>query len=380
MRGVSRSRPRVLWACGVVAALVIAGCGTTGTTGVTVSGHRLTIYASEPPGSTGGQVATDVIDAERLALTQSGSTVGSFTVDLRVLHGREISDNARAAIQDQTAIAYLGEVVPGTSQDSLPINNQLDLLQVSPTDTAVYLTQATPAVSGAPGKYYPSSSTYHRTFARVCPTTAQEAQAIVSRMQSLNAGSVYIASDGTPYGASIAAEVRADAPSHGLTIASAPGSAGAVFYGGNLPADAVAALNRYAAAGPAKLFVPSGLYSDSLVAGLSTAARARLYVSTPGFAPGAAPASAVSFATSFRTAYGHQPAPQAIFGYEAMAAVLSVLREAGASANKRATVVKDFLAITDRRSVLGTYSLHDGDTSLAPFTFARVRGGQLVVG
>ncbi|HLH66440.1 MAG TPA: hypothetical protein VKV27_12115 [Solirubrobacteraceae bacterium] len=388
MRGVPGVRSRVLgrWArpralrapaaC-AAAALALAGCATAGTAGVTVSGHRLTIYASEPPGLSGGQVAADVIDAERLAFDAGGGRVGDYTVAFRVLHEPETSDDARAAIEDQSAIAYLGEIVPGTSQVSLEITNQLDLLQVSPTDTAVYLTQATPSVPGSPDRFYPSLSSYHRTFARVVPTTAQEARAIVARMRALGAGSVYVASDGGLYGSSIAAEVRADAPAEGLTLAGDPASAGAVFYGSSSPGAAAAELDRAAAAGRAALFVPSALYSDSLAAALSPAAQQRLYVSVPGFAPGSEPAAAAAFERAFAAHYGHAPVPQAVFGYEAMAAVLAVLREAGSRADQRATVVRDFLAIRDRASVLGTYSLHDGDTTLAPFIFARVRDGRL---
>jgi hypothetical protein len=70
--------------------------------------------------------------------------------------------------------------------------------------------------------------------------------------------------------------------------------------------------------------------------------------------------------------------PQAIFGYEAMSAVLAVLRQAGIGAGTRSTVVTDFRTLHDRQSVLGTYSLSSGDTNLAPFVFGRARGGALV--
>ena len=68
---------------------------------------------------------------------------------------------------------------------------------------------------------------------------------------------------------------------------------------------------------------------------------------------------------------------EAIFGYEAMAAVLDVIHKAGQDANNRRTVVQDFFAIRDRpQSVLGPYSINAaGDTSIAPFVFNRVRAG-----
>jgi ABC-type branched-subunit amino acid transport system substrate-binding protein len=379
MLGASLHRPRAVIACGLLLALVLAGCATRTNSAVTVSGGALTIYASLPPGGAGGQTAADVLAAEHLALQQAGTTVGKFTVRLVTVHGREISDNARRAVQDKTAIAYLGEIQPGTSQDSVPITNELGLLQVSPTDTAAYLTQAVPEVSGSPTTFYPSRSTYHETFARMVPSSAQEANAITAEMHALGLTKLYVADDGTPYGATVTAEVRAAAAKQGLSLVSSAASADAVFYGGNTTARAARALDQAAAAnGTAKLFAPSALYDSTFVSGLSAAAQKNLYVSSPGFTPATLTPAGRQFITAFRSAYRHAPVPQAIFGYEAMSAVLAVLKEAGTGAGTRSTVVTDFGTLHDRQSVLGTYSISSGDTNLAPFVFGRARGGALV--
>jgi len=379
MRGLALLRPRALSVCAVLGLFAVAGCSSTSTSAVSVTGNTLTIYGSRPTAGAGGQVATDVLDAEQLAFQQNGSKIGKYTVSFVKLNGAELSDNPRTAVQNQSAIAYLGEIEPGTSQVSVEITNELDLLQVSPTDTAVYLTQATPADPGAPGKYYPSESSYHETFARVVPTTAKEAQAIVTEMQSLHLSKLYVAPpDDEPYGASIAQEVRADAPGHGLTVQSSPSGADAVFYGGNSVTAATSAVDRAADASPgAKLFLPSALYDSSFVSGLSASAQRNLYVSSPGFTASTLTPAGKQFETQFASTYGHAPAPQAIFGYEAMAALLAVLKEAGTAANDRAAVVADFRGIKNRQSVLGTYSIVNGDTTLAPFIFARVKNGTL---
>jgi branched-chain amino acid transport system substrate-binding protein len=380
MLGASLVRPRAAIACGLLAALALAGCAARTNSAVTVSGKTLTIYASRPPGGAGGQTAADVLDAEQLAFRQAGTTVGKFTVKLVTLHGKEISDNARRAVQDSTAIAYLGEIEPGTSQASVQITNELGLLEVSPTDTAAYLTEAVPVVSGSPSTFYPSRSTYHETFARMVPTSAREARAITAEMHSLGLSKLYVGDDGTPYGAAIAAEVRAGAGRQGLSLVSSLASADAVFYGGNTAAAATKALDQAAAAGSAKLFAPSALYDDSFVARLSAAAQKNLYVSSPGFGSSSLSPGGRQFITAFRSAYHHAPAPQAIFGYEAMSAVLAVLKEAGTGAGSRSVVVGDFRALHNRQSVLGTYSISNGDTNLAPFVFGRPRGGALVAG
>lgn len=379
MLGASLVRPRAATVCGVLSVLALSGCAGQTKSAVTVSGSTLTIYLSQPPRAEGGESAADVLHAEQLALRQAGTKVGRFTLSVHPpLEGAELSDNGRTAVQDKSAIAYLGEIEPGTSQDTVPITNELGMLQVSPTDTAVYLTQATPEVRGSPGTFYPSSSTYGQTFARVVPDSAQEAKTIAAEMHSLGLSKLYVGDDGGPYGRSIAAEVRADAGKQGLSIVSSASAADAFFYGGNTPSTALKALDQAASAGPAKLFVPSALYNYAFAAQLPAAAQRNLYISSPGFTASDLTPSGRQFVTAFTGAYGHAPVPEAIFGYEAASALIAVLKEAGSQAGSRATVVKDFRGLRNRQSVLGTYSLSAGETNIAPFVFGRVRSGRLV--
>ena len=152
-----------------------------------------------------------------------------------------------------------------------------------------------------------------------------------------------------------------------------------IFYGGLDGPPAAAALDRLAAAAPsAKLFVPSALYDDTLVAKLSPAAQANLYVSAPGLPATGQDAAAKAFSSAFQSTYGHAPQPQAVYGYETMAALLAVLKQLGANANSRARVVAGFRGLKDRSSALGTYSLTNGDTNVASFVIAHPAGGRLV--
>ncbi len=114
------------------------------------------------------------------------------------------------------------------------------------------------------------------------------------------------------------------------------------------------------------------------MSGLSSAAQARLRVSAPGFLPHDLPAAGKAFVSAFTGKYGHAPAPGAIFGYEAMSALLADLTAAKSAANQRATVVSDFRTSRRTDSAIGSYSISGGDPSIAPFILARVRGGQLV--
>ena len=375
-RVLARGRAACAWA---LLAAGLAGCtsGGAANSSVTVSGNRLTIYLSAAS-TNQPQVAKDVLDAERLAFKQGSTRVAGRSIRYLIVRGNTISAQARTVIQDKSAIAYLGEVVPHSSYASLGITNALDILQVTPTDTALELTQTTTAVPNAPDSYYESLSTYGRTFARVVPSSAEEALAQVQEMQSLGVRKLYAGNDGSAYGAAVANAVQRDA-SGKITVVSSPAGADGVFYGSATPAVAARYFNGVAGSNPsAKLFGPSALDAPSFTAALSSSVR-NLYISVPGFLPADLTPAGRTFVSAFKAAYGREPAVQAIFGYEAMAAVLAVLKQAGSSANSRTTVVKDFFAIKNRESVLGTYSINtNGDTSIAPFVFSRLAGGKLV--
>jgi branched-chain amino acid transport system substrate-binding protein len=380
MRSEARVRRVALTICALAgAAAAVTGC-TAPASNKTVSGGTLTVYAAVPPGGAGGQQAQDVLAAEQLAYQQSGGKVGSFRLRFVKLDGKQISDNARTVIQDVNAIAYLGEVIPGQSADSLGITNAQDILQVTPTDTAAALTQVTAAVPKSPNRYYESLSSNGRTFARVVPTTALEAKAQVQEMRAMNVSKLLIATDGTQYGAALAQAMRSNAASASIAVQSTASGADGVFYAGSSAPAATRLFDATASSSPTvKLFAPSSLADSAFAGQLSSSAR-NVYVSVPGFLPGGLTASArTRFVAPFVAAYHRTPAPQAIFGYEAMSAVLAVLREAGSSAGDRSTVVHDFFAIKNRNSVLGTYSINaNGDTNLAPFVFSRVVAGKLV--
>jgi Periplasmic binding protein len=367
----------------VVAAAAIGGCSAAQTTSSTISGTKLTIYASVPSS------ASDVGDAEKLALQQSGDKVNKFQIVLKTLPAdtiKQIADNARAADEDTTTIAYLGEFAPGASEQSVPITNQVGILEVSPTDNALELTTSSPAVSDSPNTFYPSRSTYGYTFGRIAPSSRLEASDLVSEMRSLGATKLYVANDGTDYGRAIAHAVQADAGSSLSATAGPPSAAkvtaagaDAVFYGGGSASAAVSFFNAVAAGAPkAKLFAPSALDSDAFASALNSAAAKNVYVSGPGFAHADLPAAGASFEHSFATAYGHAPAPGAIFGFAAMKTILDALGKAGSAADSRTTVANDFFSLNLPESAVGALKMtKDGDSNLTSIVFSHVRGGKL---
>ncbi len=124
---------------------------------------------------------------------------------------------------------------PGTSDQTVGITNALDVLQVSPTDTALELGQSTPAVSDAPKTYFQSWGTYGRTFAGSCPSSADEAKALVAEMKAQSVTSLFVANDGSDYGRALADAVRTDASAAGLTVASSASGASARLLRGDQP-------------------------------------------------------------------------------------------------------------------------------------------------
>ena len=382
-------------ACGALTA-ALAACGTTTATTTTITGTALTIYTSLPLNGPESAEAHDVLDAEQLALRQAGGKVGRYTIDLVSLGDatgagwspKLIASNSRTVIQRDNAVAYIGEIDPNASAQSIPITNADDLLQVSSYDTAIGLTQATEAVPGSPSVYYESFATYGRTFGRVVPDDNHQAKAQLQMMKSLGVRKLFIAEDGKAYGKAIALAVEQDASAYGITATPpARSSAGlsqsgadALFYGGVASPAAVQMFNGAAADPQLKLFGPGGLSKSSFASGLSPAAQRATYLSEPGLTTAELPAQGRAFLAAFKAAYGHVPATQeAIFGYAAMQAVLTALGHAGANANNRADDLSKFYKLKNVSSALGTYSIDkNGDTSLAPYVFSRVKGGNLV--
>ena len=303
MLGASLVRPRAVTVCGLLSALALAGCATQTNSAVTVSGKTLTVYPSQPPGAArrpdrGGRARRRAAGAP--AGRHQGRQVHAQLV--RTLHGAEISDNARTAVQDSrrspTRRDGPGDL-PGLGADHQ---------RARPAPGQPHRHRGLPD-PGDPGgqrlagrRSIPRSSTYHETFARVVPTSAQEAKAIAAEMHSLGLSKLYVSDDG---GALRRLDRRRGA--HRRRQAGARdrlqcrSAADAVFYGGNTPAVAATGAGPGGgAAGSAKLFVPSALYDDAFVAALSAAAQRNLYVSSPGFAPADLTPAGRQFVTAFR--------------------------------------------------------------------------------
>jgi branched-chain amino acid transport system substrate-binding protein len=392
----------------LLSALALAGC-TGANRNTEITGRSLKIYSSLPLQGVYPARALDVQRAEQLALAQARNRVGKFRLKFVSLNdasrskGRweasKVSANARKAAQDKHTIAYLGELDTGGSAVSIPILDQAGVLQVSPGDGLAGLTRKQGAERGEPAKYYPQ---HDRNFGRVVAPDDRQAEALVTYMHDLGVRRPYVLNDGGGYGTSIADQIRhrlygrisptlrpEQVPAQTITPDASDFSstandvvqkgADAVLYAG-VPTQGIVQLWQalHAANPRLKLFAPNALAQPVFSAAIGPAA-AVTYLTDPSLPLSLRPPAARSFAADFRRTYGAAPDPYALFGYEAMNAVIQAIHRAGSKGNDRKRVIDEFFRLRRANSVLGPYSIdRNGDTSLTTFAGYRVRGGKLV--
>jgi branched-chain amino acid transport system substrate-binding protein len=407
-----RARSLAVSGCLVTAlALGVAACGGGDDDKSSNSGGggggrtSLTIYSSLPLQGDSRPQSTDVVNGEKLALEEAGGKVGKFTIkyvsldDATAAAGKwdpgQTSADARKAAQDASTIAYLGEFNSGASAISIPILNEANVLQVSPSNTYVGLTRSEGADKGEPDKYYPAGK---RTYGRVVPADHIQAAAQVTYQKDQGCKKTYILNDKEVYGKGIAVQVANIAKAQGLAIAGNDGidtkaanfrslatkikSSGAdcMFFGGITQNKGVQVFKDVSAANPTlKLFGPDGVAESAFATKLGSSVEKNTYITNPTLDPKLYPPAAQDFFAKFKQKFGNDPQPYAIYGYEAMKVALLAIQNAGDKGNDKQAVIDAFFKIKDRDSVLGKYSIDEnGDTTLSDYGADRVEKGKLV--
>jgi branched-chain amino acid transport system substrate-binding protein len=397
----------------VALAFGVAACGSSNNSSSSSSGGSgstgsttLTIYSSLPLQGDSRPQSEAVVNGEKLALQEHGGKVGKYTIkyvsldDSTAAAGKwdpgATSSDARKAAQDKTTIAYLGEFNSGASAISIPILNEAGILQVSPSNTAVGLTQNAPgADKGEPDKYYPSGK---RTYGRVVPTDTIQAAAQVTYQKDQGCTKLYILNDKEVYGKGLADVVQQDATKEGIQVLGNDGidtkaanfrslatkikskGADCMFFGGITDNKAIQVWTDVGAANPnIKMFGPDGVAESSFTTKVPANLQPRTFVTNPTLDPKLYPPAAQDFFKTYKQKFGKNPEPYAIYGYEAMQVALLAIQNAGDKGNDRQAVIDQFFKIKDRDSVLGKYSIdQNGDTTLSDYGGDKVKGGQLV--
>jgi branched-chain amino acid transport system substrate-binding protein len=370
-----------------------------------VAGKTLTIYSSLPLQGTSREQSQAVINGEKLALEKVGSKVGKFKIKYVSLDDStaqnpgtaddgQTQQNARKAIRDKTTILYLGEFNSSGTKVSLPILNKAGIPQISPSNTAVGLTTDEPgADSGEPDKYYP---TRKRTFARIVPKDTIQGAALATIMKEDGCKTVDIWNDKTTYGAGLAENLAGSAKEQGLTVGNESGTdrnspnyksqasnakGDCFIWAGVTGENGVQVYKDVAAVNPtAKLYGPDGVsnaaFSNPKDGGIPAAVGARTKFTVATLGVNDLP-EAADVLDSYKKKYSVQSVdPYGIYGYEAMALALDVLKRAGDKAGDRAAVVKELFNTKDHKSPIGTYSIDaNGDTTLTDYGLYAIKNG-----
>ncbi|HEU4980075.1 MAG TPA: ABC transporter substrate-binding protein [Solirubrobacterales bacterium] len=317
----------------------------------------MTVYVSLPLSGPRSADGADAADGARLALEEAGGRTGSVQVRAEFLDdagGREwdpvaVGANARTAVQDSSAAAYIGELDSEPTRGSVPITNDAGLLQVSPGAGAVDLTQPATGYPDSPERYQASGEP---NFARTVPADDVQVSAAADWASELGVRRLLVISDGTPYETLMDQELTDAAEARGVEVSSSmPGRLGSA--GG--------------AGGPGPIY-DVGTQTLNLENGgpkLRTSALldpARL--------------SDPSFVGSFSKRFGREPGSYAAYGYEAMALVLQLIAGAGTDTSDFRDSVREGVFGAERPdSVLGSYSIDsDGDTTECMIQRYRVVG------
>jgi branched-chain amino acid transport system substrate-binding protein len=326
-------------------AVLTSGCGIGASASIEAP---VAVYVSLPLTGPRGAEGRDAADGVRLALEQGGGKAGSLRVGARYLddaHGRTwdpvaVGANARAAVQDSSAAAYIGELDSEPTRASVPITNDAGLLQVSPGAGGVDLTRPAAGYPDSPDRYQPSGTP---NFARTVPADDVVVDAAANWVSELGATAALADSNGSAFEDLAAAEFRTAAGEHGIQVGPTPRGPKVAVY---QPSAGTIALG-----------------------GQSYAVSAQL---DPGRLPDQ------EFTGRFRQRFHRDPGPYAAYGYAAMGLVLHAIGDAGTDASSFRDKVRGavFGAHLDG-TVFGSYAItSDGDTTECMIQRYRIVGGR----
>jgi len=208
----------LLWLSGGVNAF---GSGGKGDSGV------IRIYSSVPMNE-----LASIVHGAQMAFEEANYQAGGFKLDFVPLNdaptinghwdaGVEL-DNARRAVEDPDAMAYIGTYNSGAAKVSIPVLNRVHMAMISPGNTYPGLTQSgTGSAAGEPWIYYPLGI---RNYFRVVPSDNLQGAAAAAYAKQIGVKSVYVLDDTELYGHGIAVIFALTAKDLGLKVLGGPES------------------------------------------------------------------------------------------------------------------------------------------------------------
>jgi branched-chain amino acid transport system substrate-binding protein len=351
------------------------------------------VYSSLPLQGPLGGMARDIVRGIELANEHAGRPVRYVSLDDSTRRAgtwvpERVAANARRVVDDDRTIAYIGELNSGASAISIPILNDTGILQVSPSNTAIGLTEDGPgAEPGEPDRYYPSG---RRTFGRVIPNDQVQGGAAATLLRDLGVKRLFVAHDGEVYGRGLANLVAQAARARGIRVVRSRRlarrgrnaaalarearrrRADGLFYGGVTANGAVRLWRAMARNRRLRWLVGGdGVAETGFTRRIPRRTRRKTRVMIDRLAPEGYPAGGQEILAALGA-----PDPYALYGYEAMRLVLDSLARGGPT---RQGVIDAFFATRDRDSVLGRYSIDaNGDTTFSVWGAYRLSGGSLI--
>lgn len=307
--------------------------------------HR--VYASLPLSGPAARLGRDVLRGARLALGRADAEVELVALDsFGEDRDEQAVANARRAVDDTAAVAYLGDFHSSQVLETAPILGEAGLLQVAPVATFADLRGP--------------------TLVRLMPHDGVGARAIADWLVGVGARKLLIVHDrDADYGIAVGAMCDAAAKERGLTVRTRPvwnydepwetdvGDADAVLYVGVAGSGAIGLWSDLHSHDPSMWVLGSeGVAMDWLAQSMdaSAAERTRFFVA--------------------------QRASFDLYGYEAMALVLDSIAAGG---DDREAVTRAARATKDRDSILGRYSVDaEGHTTVTAYGRLAVVDGALV--
>ena len=187
------------------------------------------VYASVPLNS-----FASIVHGAQMAFNEAGNKAGNFTIEFKPLTDDKLQSdgsyhweadvelaNARTAVEDPDAMAYIGTYNSGAAKISIPVLNRVHMAMISPGNTYPGLTKPGTGTAGEPWIYYPLGQ---QNYFRVVPADDLQGAAGAAYAKQIGAKSVYVLDDTELYGHGIAVIFAQSAQDLGLKVVGGPES------------------------------------------------------------------------------------------------------------------------------------------------------------
>jgi DNA-binding SARP family transcriptional activator/ABC-type branched-subunit amino acid transport system substrate-binding protein len=353
---------------------------------------------------TGEAAGPQAAEAVRFVLRRHHYRAGRYSVAYQTCDDSNVAGgpddarctvNAKSFAENRAVLAVIGTFSSGCTRIELPIANRAGLAMVAPSNTYVGLTHKGPGMEAdEPQRYRPSGV---NSFFRLAPSDDVQAAAVVLLARRLGARSVFIVTDGEPYGGGIAADFATAAARAGLRVlgqarwrflapnynavisAAAASHADAVFLGTFLIPESAFLIRRLHAVMPrAQILAPDGFTPLSDLIARAGAAAEGMTVTIPGIPATKLGPAGRRFVAEFAKETGERnPAPATIEAAQATEVVLAAIARSNGT---RTSVLHELARTRVHGGILGSFRFDaNGDITNDAVTLYRILGGRAKV-